>query len=102
VYTSDGTTLTRLRSTGSTVAAGASAIQQITVASTTVPIGWNVYLALAPDNATITIGRTSITSALTAPGKRVLAFTGNFPLPATLTISSGVATGNAPYVIAEP
>jgi hypothetical protein len=50
------------------------------------------YFAVAPDNATVTIGRVAITSAIAALGKRVQAFTSGFPLPSTLTLSSGVNT----------
>lgn len=101
-YVSDGTTLTRLRSTGSTAAAGASAVQTLTVASTDVPIGWSLYFAVAPDNATVTIGRVAITSAIAALGKRVQAFTSGFPLPSTLTLSAGVNTSNCPFIFGEP
>jgi hypothetical protein len=102
VYSSDGTTLTRLVSSGSTAAAGASAVQTITVASTALVPGFSYYLAVAPDNATVTIGRVAITSAIAALGKRVQAFTSGFPLPSTLTLSAGVNTSNCPFIFGEP
>jgi hypothetical protein len=64
IYSSDGTTLTRLVSSGSTAAAGASAVQTITVASAALVPSFSYYLAVAPDNATVTIGRVAITSAI--------------------------------------
>jgi hypothetical protein len=102
IYSSDGTTLTRLVSSGSTAAAGASAVQTITVASAALVPSFSYYLAVAPDNAIVTIGRVAITSAISALGKRVQAFTSGFPLPSTLTLSSGVNTSNCPFIFGEP
>src|SRR5690349_5631390 len=60
IYQSDGTTLTRLASTGSTAVAGTNAIQTINLsASVTTQPGIDYYLACSRDNATAAIARGS-------------------------------------------
>jgi hypothetical protein len=84
-----GTTATRLASTGSTAAAGASAIQTINVsAQALVPAGVDLYAAIAPDNATLTVGRIAGSSPILAVGTRVAYAETQFPIEASFSITT--------------
>jgi hypothetical protein len=101
IYRSDGTTLTRLVSAGSTAQAGVSAIQTFNTTDVDLFPGFEYYLVFSIDNTTGILLRATTSSAASLMSKRVVAFNTSFPLPSTLTISSGVASTNMPYVIGE-
>ena len=99
VYSSDGTTATRLASAGSTAAAGANAIQTLALSTpVTLQPGVDYYLAFAPDNATVAIGRASATGAVVALGNRALTKATSFPLPASFTLASMAGTNFVPWL----
>lgn len=86
VYSWDGTTATRLASSGSTAVAGTAANQRIALgAAVTLLPGANYYLALALDNATATIGRFGTLAPPAGAGNKLISKTVSFPLPTTLT-----------------
>lgn len=86
VYSWDGTTATRLASAGSTVAAGASAIQTLTLsASVALVPGKDYFLGFAADNTTVTVGRLSVVGVIGYQGFRWWGKTASFPLPASFT-----------------
>lgn len=89
-----GANLNRLASTGSTACAGTNAIQQVNLtASLMVYPGKDYWLAIAFDNATVTVARNSINSFVTlSENYRGIKAT-SFPLPttiATLTATSSM------------
>lgn len=91
IYSWDGTTATRLGSSGSTAVGTASTTQTVALTATVVlSPGTNYFFALACDNATATFGRLgSGDGDLGAYGSRSLLKTSSFPLPATITTPSG-------------
>ena len=106
VYRSDGTTATRLSSTGSTTANGTNTVQTIALTSsvTLVP-GTAYYLAIAFDNGTVTSGRINTASAnfgnATTIRRRVLKYNTSFPLPATFTIASALTFAFHIWIMAD-
>jgi hypothetical protein len=97
--TDGGVTLTRLVSAGSTAAAGSSAIQSLTIATTTLVPGVDYWLAFAVDNATATIGKTTVQNAISNRFARGNAKTSSFPLPSS--VASLTANGNALWLEAS-
>lgn len=93
VYQSDGTTLTRLSSTGSTPASGTNAIQAIALASPVTPSpGIDYYFAVAADNTTVTLARSAGTTVISAIGAQVMTLAASFPLPSTIALGSASGT----------
>lgn len=102
VYYSDGTTLTRLGSTGSTVLGSINALTTNTVVGLP-PLfpGMDYYIGLVCDSATPLIYKVLGTQLLTFYRSQVVAFTASFPLPPTLTLASGLQTTNQPWIMLE-
>ena len=93
LYSSDGTTLTRVARTGSVAAAGASAIQTAALdAPATLLPGTDYYIALVTDSATLTLGRVLGTAAVNLLDKtgilKAVTFATLPGLPASSTIAS--------------
>jgi hypothetical protein len=102
VYFSDGTTLTRLGSTGSQSLASVNALSsRAFTALFDVYPGFDYYVGFACDSATPTFMKCIGTAFITALRHQTIAFTSAFPLPSTLTVASGVITGNQPWVLIE-
>ena len=104
VYRLDGgDTLTRLASSGSTAAVGAAATHTVPLtASVTLVPGVDYYLAFAPDNATVTIGRTTPNSFWSSMGKTAVSRATSFPLPASMTYASVAGSSTLVNLYAEP
>lgn len=87
-----GATLTRLSSTGSTAAAGTSAIQAIALTTpVTLTPGKDYWFAFAADNGTITAMRLSTVPTYNSRKNRALAKAANFPLPTSVaSLASGL------------
>lgn len=102
VYQSNGTTLTRMGSTGSTAAAGSSVIQTIALTATVwINPGVDYYLGIAPDNGTVSIGRVTPNSVVTTLGRRAVSIATSFPLPATITLSSTAGSSTLALIYAD-
>lgn len=82
----------KLVSAGSTVMAGASAIQNVDVTDTYIGRG-RFYLALATNNTTATFFYSALGTAALARAVGVASATVVFPLPATLTLATAVYDG---------
>lgn len=96
IYQSDGTTLTKIASSGSTAVGSASAKQVVALtASVSLVPGVDYYFAVVADN-TSSIGRTAalISTAIGAVDNMALTKALAFPLPATSTLASlsGIAS----------
>lgn len=104
LYRSDdgGTTLTRIASTGSTAASGTNAEQVIalTAAVTLVP-GIDYYLAMAADNATVTVARQTISSGMAVLGNHYVGKASSFPLPTTVSSLGGLTGAYVPFMGAD-
>ena len=95
VFQSDGTTLTQLASSGSTVAGSATTVQTVALTATVyLHPGIDYYYALITDNGTVTFGRASMIGAgIGAVEKQSVVKSQTFPLPTTValsTLTSGV------------
>ncbi len=84
IYAANGT---RLVSSGSTVMAGASAVQQVAITSTYLPPG-RYWLAMASDSATATFNRGAVGSSLLLRVCGVQEQAAAFALPATSTFAN--------------
>ena len=82
IYDSSGT---RLVSSGSTAQSGTSAVQAFNIADTLLAAGW-YYLAVAMDNTTGTLLRSTVNHFTAAASVGVGQQSSAFPLPATATI----------------
>ena len=91
IYSWDGTTATRLSSSGTTAVGTLNTTQTIALGATVVLVpGVNYFFALAPDNATASFGRMgSADGDAGAYGSRSVLKASSFPLPSTLTSLSG-------------
>jgi hypothetical protein len=103
VYSSDGTTLTRIATTGSVAVVGAAANQTLTL---TTPVevlpGTDYFLAVAVDNATATIRHvSSLDFAWLALGRRNISIDSAFPLPATIALASTGGSSRMPLLLAS-
>lgn len=102
VYSSDGSTLTKLASTGSTAVSGTNALQDIAFAFTFLP-GVDYYLAIAVDNGTASLWRVSVSGTNTANilsrGEQALFKASSFPTPSSITISGMSATGSSTWML---
>lgn len=103
IYSSDGTTATRLGSMGSTAVAAAG-VQTCTLATPIVlSPGTDYYIALAVDNGTVTFyGGAAGASDIGIIGNRLIHFTASFPLPATLTLASAVSSNRQFWINGAP
>jgi hypothetical protein len=102
IYRSNGTTLTRMTSSGATAIAGTGAEQIHALADVWLLPGVDYYLAYAADNATATIHRTTITAAWGNVQKRAVAIATSYPLPATITLASTAGTAFVVALITNP
>lgn len=93
IYSSDGTTATRLWSSTSTALAP-GAPQTITISpSLAMSPGIDYYLVIAVDNNTSTIGYSvDNLGATSTVANQTISFATSFPLPATFTLASGDVT----------
>jgi hypothetical protein len=97
IYRSDGTTLTKIASTGSTVVAGTAAWQTIALTASVVLVpGYRYYLAAEFSvGATISVHRSQINATVAELDKRAVSIAvGSFPLPATITLASTAGTSS--------
>lgn len=100
VYVSDGTTLTRLASAGSTAMAGTNTTQTIAVSAITLSPGQNYYFAVALDNGTGTIGRAGTPGAsIGSLGLRTISRDASFPLPASIALSGVSGSTVTPLIV---
>lgn len=97
VYTWDGSQFVRQVSTGSTPASGSAAMQYITPSTAFRYNGvTDVWLWVAANNTTVSLGRAAGVAGITAINNRVATKTSSFPLPST--INSATTTATQPYV----
>lgn len=103
IYSSDGTTLTKLVSSGGTALSGANAGQDITLATTTLPAGVDLYCGLAVDNATATLLRAtlSFSGSGDAGGKanRNVSVSASYPAPSSIAAASLSTANTIPWVL---
>jgi hypothetical protein len=102
IYRSNGTTLTRMTSSGATVIAGTGAEQIHALADVWLLPGVDYYLAYAADNATATIHRVAVTAAWGNVQKRAVSIATSYPLPATITLASTAGTTTVVALITNP
>lgn len=93
VYDKD---LNRLVSTGSTLQAGASTNQTVTV-SLTIPAG-NYYMAISVDSSSATYFRQTFVGTAIAEHVGILGFSSQFPLPSSLASATRVAVNWIPIM----
>lgn len=104
IYTStdEGTTLTRIASTGSTAVSGSSTTQTINLtAAVTLAPGVDYWLFITADTiTTLTIPRSSIPAAVGNPGNYYCSKASSFPLPSS--IGSPLTSTIMFYLVALP
>jgi len=105
LFSSDGTTLTRVASMGSQAVPAAGVATNTLAASIVQAAGGDYYATLTLDNAVATflVGAGIRASDAGGIGGRVyLSVPAVFPLPATVLISSLIAGGVIPYIVGGP
>lgn len=99
IYQSDGTTLTRIASTGPTAVAGTNTTQTIVLTSAvTLAPGVDYYLAIAADNATATFARHVGNNPMAALENWQITAATVFPLPTSIALS-GMAASDRYFVV---
>jgi len=101
IYSSDGTTATRLGSTGSIACPAVSvrSVNALTAGVDLVP-GTRYFAAFAADNATASLGIVTGLTPMVNPATYGGSIATSFPLPATITQAS-LATGSRPIILFE-
>ena len=99
IYAGDGTTWTRLASTGSTPAAGSGTQTIALSAPLTLQPGTDYWLAMAADSTALAAMRQSFASPMGLFGFQYFAKAAAFPLPATVTVPAG--TTYTPWIGAQ-
>ena len=101
IYRSDGTTLTRLISSGGTAISGTNARQDVTVTTTVVPAG-DIFVGGAVDSATPMLLRATLgfsgSSGAGGVANRFVTVATSYPAPATILVSNLVAGNTMPWV----
>lgn len=101
IYTYDGTTWTKVATTGAVASSGGSSA--ITTVALTAPYTLQpfvvYYLTIAADNGTITIARTSTHLGINLKNRGILRVT-SYPLPASFT-TIAAAAGVEPWLAAS-
>jgi len=98
LYSSDGTTLTRLGSMGSTVVLASGLVTATPAAAITQAAGVVHYVGFVCDNATASfLAHIAGVGDMYAVGREGGTLAASFPLPATVTLS---ALANASYTVA--
>lgn len=105
IYSSDGTTLTKVGSTGSTAVVGSGATQSIALqADTSLTPGVDYYLAAEfSTGTTISVHRSQINNLIGEIDKRAVSVAGGaFPLPATIPLASTSGTSSPVMIVGLP
>lgn len=102
IYTWDGSVgFTKVATTGSTASSGTNAAQIIALASPVVLVpGIDYFLAIAVDNATVTIGRFAFSGGAGAATQRCFSKTSSFALPSS--VASATTTSAFAWLAATP
>lgn len=87
IYTSDGTTWTRIAANGGTPAGTASTMQELSLTATvTLVPGIDYWAAFVGSDGTLTVGRVNASLGnWSGHGNRVISKASSYPLPSTIT-----------------